>query len=482
MFELCNTTLAQSTSYHPQSDGKVERMNRTINQMMRALIDENQADWTDQLWAIQYAINSTPSTATGMSPFELLYVVQPRAIPLLALPSTHASADFLGEAVDRILRARDELITQRVWKTTQANKHRHPSNVFGSALTVGKAVWVSSANFSVVSDKARKWAPKFLGPFKVLAIDKDIDVLTLALPERYTIRGISNKFHISKVKPYYASDESQFPQRITAHTPVFPIDSMVDISIKSVIGHRVEDDGIKAYVWRAVRENSPKEPDWVPFDQLPHDAKLNYYAKVSRQYGTEIKDVADLNKDNSLVHESLASKPPSTDHMRTAAVSSYRQSNPQTRLGSRYTNRSEVKRFSGQSFKVLNSPQGQPLREKQHSSGRQIFRSGKRTVETVNHRFANHSAGGSTPPGGTSPSRKAFYSPSSTQASSHGNWPDTRPRQGRHQPCRTGSPIGSRKGISRKGFFNQSLPGSISSRRFRHDSTRTSSSCRLNQY
>src|ERR671915_509178 len=50
--------LLMSTAYHPQTDGATERANRTINQILRATIDPDQADWVRRCPMTEFAINS----------------------------------------------------------------------------------------------------------------------------------------------------------------------------------------------------------------------------------------------------------------------------------------------------------------------------------------------------------------------------------------------------------------------------------------
>ena len=39
----------RTTPYHPQSDGLVERFNRTLEDMLSKVVDENHKNWDDYL-------------------------------------------------------------------------------------------------------------------------------------------------------------------------------------------------------------------------------------------------------------------------------------------------------------------------------------------------------------------------------------------------------------------------------------------------
>eukprot|EP00961_Rhodomonas_salina_P251265 3397133-Rhodomonas_salina.1 len=58
-----------STAFHPQSDGLIERLNCTILETLRVLIDAEGSDWVSYLAAFQFAFNSTVHAATGVTPF-----------------------------------------------------------------------------------------------------------------------------------------------------------------------------------------------------------------------------------------------------------------------------------------------------------------------------------------------------------------------------------------------------------------------------
>lgn len=60
-----------STPYRPQGNSIVESFMRTLKSGLRALVDEDGRDWDTHLQAVALAHNSTPSTATGHSPFFL---------------------------------------------------------------------------------------------------------------------------------------------------------------------------------------------------------------------------------------------------------------------------------------------------------------------------------------------------------------------------------------------------------------------------
>jgi hypothetical protein len=65
--------MGQYSNYYPQGNGLVESTNKTLIQILKKTIDQNQKNWhlklTDALWASRL----TPKGSTGISPYTLVY-------------------------------------------------------------------------------------------------------------------------------------------------------------------------------------------------------------------------------------------------------------------------------------------------------------------------------------------------------------------------------------------------------------------------
>ncbi|KAG1135296.1 hypothetical protein G6F37_012881 [Rhizopus arrhizus] len=58
---------------HPQTDGLVERINRTIKTSLAICADQDTLEWDQHLPFVTFAYNTATQTSTGFSPFEALY-------------------------------------------------------------------------------------------------------------------------------------------------------------------------------------------------------------------------------------------------------------------------------------------------------------------------------------------------------------------------------------------------------------------------
>ena len=62
-----------TTANRPQSNGLVERGNRSIQAILKSYVNSNRNDWDDLLPAAVCAYCSTPHASTGISPYRMMY-------------------------------------------------------------------------------------------------------------------------------------------------------------------------------------------------------------------------------------------------------------------------------------------------------------------------------------------------------------------------------------------------------------------------
>jgi hypothetical protein len=73
LFKGFRINLNFSTTYHPESDGQTERVNRVIEDMLRMYVMDKPSRWEDYLHLVELAYNNGYHASLKMSPFETLY-------------------------------------------------------------------------------------------------------------------------------------------------------------------------------------------------------------------------------------------------------------------------------------------------------------------------------------------------------------------------------------------------------------------------
>jgi transposase InsO family protein len=61
-----------TTAYHPQTNGQVERLNRTIINSLRRYVERRQGDWDEYTAAITFGYNCRVHSSLHLAPFELI--------------------------------------------------------------------------------------------------------------------------------------------------------------------------------------------------------------------------------------------------------------------------------------------------------------------------------------------------------------------------------------------------------------------------
>ena len=75
---------------------------------------------------------------------------------------------FTEQALWNVMAAHDAIIAARVMQTHHANRHQQT----GDAFVPGNRVYLSTKNLALPKGRAKKLLPKFIGPYKVVAVDR----------------------------------------------------------------------------------------------------------------------------------------------------------------------------------------------------------------------------------------------------------------------------------------------------------------------
>ncbi|KAE8240147.1 hypothetical protein A4X13_0g7923, partial [Tilletia indica] len=157
-----------ATPAHHHRANPVERHIQTVERVLRAMGQTRQGLWDEEvLPAAELALNSAPSVATGMTPFDAIFINSPRAMDAILRRPDHDGvgdwAERFHRAKFRLLEARDLVRAERVRQRRYFNDHHRPL----PAVEPGILVWIRLRNRPIAAAPQGKLAPVKVGPFAV---------------------------------------------------------------------------------------------------------------------------------------------------------------------------------------------------------------------------------------------------------------------------------------------------------------------------
>lgn len=195
LFKRLQVDLLLSSAYAPQTDGQSERSNQTIENMLRAYIgyDLNRK-WVDDLKEIEFTINSHPSEATGISPFQCLYGFEPRQG--WTIPSNDVDSEIQIDLQEHREQVRKDALAHLAY--SRANMARkYDSTRHERDLKVGDNVYVENrSGLRIPGIKSTKTGPKRFGPFAIKELI-GLGAVRLILPPTYRMHDVVSRRHVT---------------------------------------------------------------------------------------------------------------------------------------------------------------------------------------------------------------------------------------------------------------------------------------------
>ncbi|KAM9982001.1 hypothetical protein ACTFIY_004301 [Dictyostelium cf. discoideum] len=171
--ELFNIKKVNTTPYHPQTDGLVERFNKTIVIMLKSFTQELHTMWDLYLDSCLFAYRISQHASTGYSPFEMLYG-RGATIPsdlgsLNTFKNTVTTNDnYVGKLKETIKNSLDIAKTKNQEAQEKQKQYYDGLRTRKNSISPGDHVLLKNQN--VKEDEIKKFRPSWIGPFKVIRI------------------------------------------------------------------------------------------------------------------------------------------------------------------------------------------------------------------------------------------------------------------------------------------------------------------------
>lgn len=167
LFRLCQTKLKMSTSYHPQTDGQTEVVNRCLEAYLRCFAHEQPSKWSSFLAWAEYSYNIGFHTSTKMTPVTAVYGRDPPPLNPYVLGET-LNATLENELIQRddmLKLLRDNLQKAQDRMKSQADLKRREVQ-----FEVVDHVFLKIQPYrqkSLAKRRFEKLSPSFFGPYSI---------------------------------------------------------------------------------------------------------------------------------------------------------------------------------------------------------------------------------------------------------------------------------------------------------------------------
>lgn len=249
--QLLGVDVDLSSAFHPQTNGLAERLNQSLQIYLRHFISARHDNWSDLLAWAEFAVNNSVSDAVGKTPFFVQNGQHPRLpLPLPVTAEMPAVADFAAHLRDVWQQTQSSLAASK----TEMKRHADRRRSSGPEFAPGDLVWLSS-KYIRLRVASLKFAPRFLGPFRVLS---RINPVTYRVKLPLSWRVV-NSFHVSLLKPV----------RLNRFSPPLqeePESAEAEYEVREILDSRTI-RGVTSYLvdWVGF---GPEERTWEPEDNL----------------------------------------------------------------------------------------------------------------------------------------------------------------------------------------------------------------------
>ena len=197
--QLLGIEKLNTTSYHPECDGMVERFNRTLKSMLRKRAAQFGNQWDKHLPALLWAYRNAPHDTTGEKPSFLLFgwdCRSPTEAALLPVTGTEPTTieDYREELILTLSSARETAL-ENIQKAQQWYKKSYDRRSDDYTYRVGD--WVLIRFPSEETGRLRKLSRPWHGPYRVMSCNET----NITAVKVYFPREDSIQVHQLRVKP-----------------------------------------------------------------------------------------------------------------------------------------------------------------------------------------------------------------------------------------------------------------------------------------
>eukprot|EP00731_Ephydatia_muelleri_P011498 Em0006g392a len=200
--ELLQVRKTRTTPYHPQSDGMVERFNRTLLNLLSLSVSENERDWDVKLPVLLFAYRTSVHETTGVTPFSMMLGREARlpedliyGLPVGGAPVPQGGREYV-EHLKKAMQNAYKSIRDEAWKEMQ-----HQKNVYDErqnerqCYQKGDFVWLHCP--AVPRGHSPKFHRPWHGPYEV---EEKLGDVVYRIRKNRQAKQLT--VHFNRLKPY----------------------------------------------------------------------------------------------------------------------------------------------------------------------------------------------------------------------------------------------------------------------------------------
>lgn len=157
----------QSTAYHPESLGALERSHSTLADYLKHYIDEEQATWDEWIDFAMFSYNTTTHSSTKFTPHELMFGAEPTLPSALRKPPEfkYTYDNYVDELTLKLQKSR-QIARENAIKSKERNKIYYDKRITSTNFKKGDNVYL--LNEQTKPGKSKKLTKRYLGPYLVV--------------------------------------------------------------------------------------------------------------------------------------------------------------------------------------------------------------------------------------------------------------------------------------------------------------------------
>ena len=290
LFQALGTKLNISSAHHPQTDGQTERMNQTLEQILRCYVHPLHDDWVQHLTNVEFAMNAAKSMSTTLTPFETTLGYEPLTPLTIQFDDSHPQrtlpdhVEYLRE-LHRF--AHDCVRAAQETQAKYANKYRIPS-----PFRVGQKAKLKASHLKFLQQPCAKLRDRYIGPFEIIEQISPV-AFRIKLPPGVRIH---DAVHASQLElwhddPSNPIDPALNPVPVVHDVNKFYVDHIMDVAYNS------NGTGLLFKVRWSYPYNTPSDDTWEPTRNVKDCEALDTFMKTAKY--KQFTSMADFQKFSS---------------------------------------------------------------------------------------------------------------------------------------------------------------------------------------